>query len=160
MWTSLPKLLSISVECVPFPAFHRLAHVGICVGLVWIWVRRRTSTDAELSNYAPLALAFLVGTLVTQQTNVLARSPWLTRAIGFAAGHSFSLLLIHVTIVKLVCLLPRAAPSKVAGAVIASNVVAIIMALCFERHYRALAGWLKRKTIIYQSPSLRTENAA
>jgi peptidoglycan/LPS O-acetylase OafA/YrhL len=67
-------------------------------GLVRFWATHRTPNDYDLLNYPAFALAFLALVISTQPTRFVG--PAVSRAINFAADYSFSLFLIHLTIVK------------------------------------------------------------
>lgn len=71
---------------------------------------------------------------------------WVDRACRFFASYSYSLYLIHNTVLIVVWELTRdAAPrwlSIVLG-VLLSHVVAYLLYLAFERHYRHVAHWLR-----------------
>lgn len=110
--------------------------------LILYWARHRTSNDYDLSNYPALALAFLALVMLTQRTRLIGRTA--SRAIRFAADYSFSLFLIHLTIVKLVLIVPAPAPLRIAVAILAANGLAILFSLAFERHYKRVAESIKR----------------
>jgi peptidoglycan/LPS O-acetylase OafA/YrhL len=123
------------------PELAAPAAIGFIV-MIWYWARHRTPNDYDLSNYPPLALAFLALVICTQHTRFLGYAA--RRVIGFAADYSLSLFLIHLTISKIVLRMPGPAPLRIATAIILSNVLAIGFAFVFERHYRGVAGCLKR----------------
>jgi len=116
-----------------------------CIGLAWYWVSHRTPNDYDLSNYPPLALAFFSLVIFSQQTNALAARKRMTEIIRFAADYSFSLFLIHLTIVKVVCVISGSLTVRIVGSVLLANLLAVVFALCFERHYRRISGFLKSK---------------
>jgi peptidoglycan/LPS O-acetylase OafA/YrhL len=126
-------------------------------GLTAYWFAVRVpGQDYELTNYPVLALAFLGLAIATQRSDVLVRSPWLARAIRFAADYSFSLFLVHLTLVKALFVLIEANPDlasrispnlKVALGIAVANAAAIGFALLFERHYKWVAVRAKEKLL-------------
>lgn len=105
------------------------------------WIANRSANDYDLSNYPALALAFMFLVLGTQRTHLLNAS--VERIIRFAADYSFSLFLVHMTIAKIVMLMPSPPLVRITLAIAASNIVAIGLAYAFERHYRRVAEHLK-----------------
>jgi peptidoglycan/LPS O-acetylase OafA/YrhL len=111
------------------------------VGLTWHWATHRTPNDYDISNYPAFALAFLALVIFTQSGRLLGRS--VSHIIRTAADYSFSLFLIHVTILKMVFMLPGPAPVKILCGILIANVVSVAFALAFERHYRRIAQMIK-----------------
>jgi peptidoglycan/LPS O-acetylase OafA/YrhL len=111
------------------------------VGLIWFWAAHRTPNDYDLSNYPAFALAFLALIICTQGIRSMPEP--VSRFIRFAADYSFSLFLVHLTIVKIILLLPLAAPIKITLAITIANLVAIGFAFAFEQRYRLVATYLK-----------------
>jgi peptidoglycan/LPS O-acetylase OafA/YrhL len=111
------------------------------VGMVWYWAAHRTPNDYDLSNYPALSLAFLALVISTSAIQFIGSR--LSRAIRFAADYSFSLFLVHLTIVKVVLLIPGWKPLKIAAAILLANAAAILFSYAFERHYRRVAETLK-----------------
>jgi peptidoglycan/LPS O-acetylase OafA/YrhL len=111
------------------------------VGLVWYWAAHRTPNDYDLSNYPALSLAFLALVISTSAVHVLGKR--LSRLIRFAADYSFSLFLIHLTIVKLVLAIPASKPVAIISAVLLANAAAILFSFALERRYRQIAEGLK-----------------
>ena len=111
------------------------------VGLVWYWAAHRTPNDYDLSNYPVLSLAFLALVISTSAVQFVGSS--LSRVIRFAADYSFSLFLIHLTIVKIVLALPASKPIVITAAILLANAAAILFSYAFERHYRHIAEMLK-----------------
>ena len=116
-----------------------------CVGLTWYWLSHRTANDYDLSNYPPLAFAFFALVVFSQQTNGLASRKRVTEVIRFAADYSFSLFLIHLTVVKVVCALSDSLTVRIVSSVLLANLLAMLFAFCFERHYRKISGFFKSK---------------
>jgi peptidoglycan/LPS O-acetylase OafA/YrhL len=111
-----------------------------CVGMVWYWASHRTPNDYDLSNYPAISLAFLALVIFTQAFKAMPDAA--VRAIRFAADYSFSLFLIHLTIIKVV-LLTGSGSLQIAGSILIANLVSIVFALTLEQRYRRVADYLK-----------------
>jgi peptidoglycan/LPS O-acetylase OafA/YrhL len=112
------------------------------IGMTWYWASHRTPNDYDLSNYSALTLAFLALVIFTQGVRVLPER--VTRAISFAARYSFSLFLVHFTIVKIVLLIPVSPLARIAVAILVANLLAVAFWYFFERHYQEVAAAIKR----------------
>lgn len=98
-------------------------------------------------NFVPYALvtAAFFGLVAVTQINRVIRSPHAIKAIGFAADYSFSLYLIHYTIMySMWSISPSRGLLVAALAVVASNLIAIVLAEIGEKQHRKLAEWLHR----------------
>jgi peptidoglycan/LPS O-acetylase OafA/YrhL len=118
-------------------------------GLIWYWASHRTDNDYDISNYPAFTLAFLALVIFTQSVRFLPDSA--SRVIRFAADYSFSLFLVHFTVVKIVLMIPGAPSVKAVCSVLIANIVAIAFALAFERHYRRIANLIKNATLSAQN---------
>ncbi len=119
-------------------------------GTIWL---RQTIPGAEYSieNYALAAIAFLAFVLATQQTCRFSGMPRSRRWIRFFANYSFSLYLLHHSI--LYCLSriwPSGAELGAIVGILISNALAIPFAYYTEFRHKALAEWLKRTLGIVQ----------
>jgi peptidoglycan/LPS O-acetylase OafA/YrhL len=112
-----------------------------CIGLTWYWSAHRTANDYDLSNYLILSLAFLSLVISTSAVQIVGTK--LSQVIRFVADYSFSLFLVHFTIVKMVLLIPTGESMKITAAILLANVAAILFSFAFERHYRSVANMFK-----------------
>jgi peptidoglycan/LPS O-acetylase OafA/YrhL len=91
------------------------------------------------------ALVLLVGSLIalTQQTQLLGAGKIIRRV----AGYSFTLYLIHYTIMAATTTIYPAAAGDLWywGAVLASNLIAYLIAQPFEMRHRMFADWLNKR---------------
>lgn len=119
------------------------------IAMTWYWAKHRTPNDYDIQNYPALALAFLALMVFTQGVSMMPKAA--VGLIRFAADYSFSLFLVHLTIVKIVLLVPLPTPLRIGLAILIANIAAIVFAAAFERHYRRVAeylkGLLRRRTV-------------
>lgn len=113
-------------------------------GIIWFH-QTVPGTEYKIKNYAIVAMAFLALVLATQKTSHFSSMSRLRSLIRFCANYSFSLYLLHHSI--LYCL-SRIWPSGAEiGAIIGillSNALAIPFAYCTEFRHKILAEWLRR----------------
>jgi peptidoglycan/LPS O-acetylase OafA/YrhL len=95
------------------------------VGLIWYWATHRSPNDYDLSNYPALALAFLALVIATQNVRLVRDE--VARVVRFVADYSFSLFLVHLTVVKLISKLPIQTELKIAMAILFANVAAVLL---------------------------------
>ena len=77
---------------------------------------------------------------------------WLRGACAFLASYSYSLYLVHNTVLIAVRhALPGSPPAL---AILAAHLVAFATYLLFERRYRAVASWLKRRLLRPRAPAV------
>jgi peptidoglycan/LPS O-acetylase OafA/YrhL len=149
---SLVWLVGAATAYVWAGAWHRSAHklqigsvvvlaAGVCLvgrGLKFGW------NFQDLGIVLCEALIIVGGLSVMDGIRVLPRS--LRDACTFLASYSYSLYLVHNTVLVVVQhSLARAIGSAAFGlALVAAHLVAFAMYLLFERHYRQVATWLKR----------------
>jgi peptidoglycan/LPS O-acetylase OafA/YrhL len=107
----------------------------------WWWARHRTEVDSELANLPALAAAFLSLMIVAKQQHMIPAKA--AAVVRFFADYSYSLFLIHLTVVKLIYAMPIDRGIAIPLAILASNVLAIPFALVFEQRYRAVANAIK-----------------
>lgn len=119
----------------------RLAAILLLIASLARWAWHRTSVDADWSNIPALGLAFLCLIILTQGLSWI--SPKTTAAMRFFADYSYSLFLIHLTIIKLIYVLPLDRRAAIPLAIVLSNALAILFAAAFERHYRVVANAIK-----------------
>ncbi|WP_128928564.1 acyltransferase family protein [Bradyrhizobium guangxiense] len=115
----------------------------IAIIALWYWISRRHGDGDEyrLSAYLPFAIAFVCFCIATQSTHILAR---LERPITVAANYSFSLFLIHVSIIKpLIYWWPLSKTSGLLTAIVVANIAAAAFAQLTEAKHRQLASRLK-----------------
>lgn len=105
----------------------------------------RRAAEYDLRGYAVLTAGFFAIIATTQHLHVVT-SPRVIRAIQFVAGYSFTLYLVHYTIMYGTYQLW---PQRGAGGlpalfltIILSNVIAATMAIFTEMRHRKLARWL------------------
>jgi len=98
--------------------------------------------DATLRQYPMLVMAFFSLVLVTQRVRIIPKR--LAALINVAADYSFSLFLIHLTILRLIfALWPDATIWRMLFAIVVANALAFVFALVFERHYHRVSDWIK-----------------
>ena len=88
-------------------------------------------------------LVILGGLSVLEGLRTLPRA--LRSACGFVASYSYSLYLIHNTILVVVWYLLPKVPGAIVIAIVAAHVAAFGLYLLFERHYRRVGAWLKQR---------------
>ena len=103
-----------------------------------------TEYDVLFAGILSASLLFIIFGL--QQTNII-RAPWLKKTILFIADYSFSLYLLHYTILHFfmgqigkydISLL-------VVGSIIAANVVSMVFAMGTEMRHKQLRKWIAGK---------------
>jgi peptidoglycan/LPS O-acetylase OafA/YrhL len=118
------------------------------------WFMLTPGHEYDVTTYPALVLS--VGSLiaVTQRTRLIVGAR-ITKIIRLAADYSFTLYLIHHTIMVAVTTIYPAAAGYLWfwGAVLTSNVIAYLIARPFEMRHRQFADWLSRTS------SLRIESA-
>lgn len=107
----------------------------------WLAVRV-PGEDYQLGNYPLFAGAFLLLTVATQATRVLIQYKFVARAIRFFAGYSFSLFLIHLTLIKAFLELFGHTRWVVIFGILAANLLAAVFASFTEAHYKKIAALL------------------
>lgn len=116
--------------------------LAFAVTLVTWLIERTPGDDANLHQYPMLVLSFFSLVLVSQHVRVVPRR--LATLITVAADYSYSLFLIHLTILRLVfSVWPGETFWRALFAIIVANALAFVFALLFERHYHRVADWLK-----------------
>jgi peptidoglycan/LPS O-acetylase OafA/YrhL len=99
--------------------------------------------EYSLLSYVPLAFGFAAIVWSTQTTNTLYR---FYRPIGFFAGYSFTLYLTHHTLMTSIHALHLLSGwTALLVSIVASNLVAISIAWCGERHHKSIARLLNAK---------------
>jgi peptidoglycan/LPS O-acetylase OafA/YrhL len=119
----------------------RLALIAMLIGLSVLWAANRTEVDAELVNIMPLSLAFLCLMAVSQYQAAIPAT--LAGVIRFFADYSYSLFLIHLTIIKLIYAAPISKSVAIPLAIVVANIAAIGFAFAFERNYRKVASLIR-----------------
>jgi peptidoglycan/LPS O-acetylase OafA/YrhL len=122
----------------------------------YIWVAQRTpGDDYNLQQYPMLIFAFFSAVVFSQSIRVIPKRFGLLTTL--VADYSFSLFLIHLTIVRIVyALLPEPTCIRIILAVLAANLLSILFAITFERHYRRVARAIKKSTKWAASSLIRT----
>jgi peptidoglycan/LPS O-acetylase OafA/YrhL len=99
-----------------------------------------------------ILLAAFFGVVAASQAGHLFTSSKIQRTIKFLADYSFSLYLVHHTIMYAMWTIFRARGAMMfAIAVIISNLIAIGLAEAGEKHHRKIAKALSRKLLAQQS---------
>jgi peptidoglycan/LPS O-acetylase OafA/YrhL len=123
---------------------HPLAAAGVVVVSLACYL---LSTDArgeyKLTSYMALAILVLFLVQASQATRIIA-SPRVATAIRFCAGYSFTLYLIHYTLMYAVFLLDYRGHTVAIGMIIISNVVAAAMAIPTEMKHKTIARLLSK----------------
>lgn len=91
------------------------------------------------------ALMFLAGLSVMDGLHTLPRA--VRGACTFVASYSYSLYLVHNTVLVIVrqCWADALGGAAVPTALVAAHVVAFVLYVLFEQRYRQLGAWLKRE---------------
>ena len=101
----------------------------------------------------PLLLAAFFGLVIATQAKRLITSPHIERTIRFFANYSFSLYLVHHTVLYAErSLWPDAGIAGFVTGIILANIVAIGVAEIGEKHHRKLARLLTRSFIKSKTP--------
>jgi peptidoglycan/LPS O-acetylase OafA/YrhL len=123
---------------------HPLAAAGVVVVSLACYL---LTTDArgeyKLTSYMALAILVLFLVQASQATRVIV-SPRVATAIRFCAGYSFTLYLIHYTLMYAVFLLDYRGHTVAIGMIIVSNVVAAAMAIPTEMKHKTIARLLSK----------------
>lgn len=125
-----------------------LALAAVGFGVLGVLLLRSTNEPYDVKYAALFAAALLCAVLAIDRARWQAPG-WLARAIRFIANYSFTLYLLHYTILDLM------ARHRVFAdpahdfylAVVVTNALSIIVAYFTEFRHRALASWLKRTLI-------------
>lgn len=141
-------LLWIGGACVYFAARavepSRIVSLALIMvpAVAFIWLEK-PGEEYRLAAYPFLVLAFFGLVSLTQSTSSMVTTR-VRSVIGFAADYSFSLYLVHHTIMMAIWLIyPHRGLTVFMVAVGASNIAAILLAEIGEKHHRKLAGILK-----------------
>ncbi|WP_439398220.1 acyltransferase family protein [Bradyrhizobium sp. PMVTL-01] len=127
------------IEYRPNIPFWCLAFV---VTLTTWLIERTPGDDANLRQYPMLVLWFFSLVLVSQHVRVIP--PRLAKLITVAADYSFSLFLVHLTILRVIFTVwPGYTVWRALFAIIVANVLAFVFALLFERHYHRVSDLIK-----------------
>jgi peptidoglycan/LPS O-acetylase OafA/YrhL len=139
---SLVYLVMRSSVMRPFPA------IAICVcGALGFTLFAHAGAEYDLKLYPFLIAAFFGLVAVTQSTHVLT-SPKLVKSISFFADYSFSLYLVHHTIMYAMWTIsPSRGLAVFAVAVLTSNLVAIGLAEIGEKNHRKIARAMNQKIL-------------
>ncbi|WP_164934118.1 acyltransferase family protein [Bradyrhizobium guangzhouense] len=116
--------------------------LGFAVTLaVWL-IQRVPGQNAYLQQYPMLVMSFFCLVMASQGVRVIPRR--LAGLITVAADYSYSLFLIHLTILRLIfSIWTDVTIWRMLFAVIVANVLAFAFALMFERHYHRVSDWIK-----------------
>jgi membrane-bound acyltransferase YfiQ involved in biofilm formation len=102
----------------------------------------RAGTEYRLSTY-PLLLLFVFGVVAASQQTRIITSPRIVATIRFLAGYSFTLYLVHHTVMWVAFQLwPGSGWMVFTALVLLSNSVAAVMALATEMRHKRLAALL------------------
>lgn len=118
-----------------------LAAVGF-VGFSYQWAANRGPNDYDLSNYPMIGLAFLSLMILSQYTKIIPDLA--AKIITVFANYSYSLFLIHLTLIRVIFeLMPPSGTADVCIAIVVANVAAFAFYAAFERRYHRVASILK-----------------
>ncbi|MCK1475436.1 acyltransferase [Bradyrhizobium sp. 197] len=128
----------------PVAKFVPAATIAL-VGVAAFTATTLPGAEYNLISYGLLAAVFF-GLVAMSQSVHLITSPAILKTIAFVADYSFSLYLVHHTIMYAIwTIFPARGPGIFAIAVIVSNLVAIGLAEIGEKHHRIVASFLHRK---------------
>lgn len=142
-------LLGFAAYCICRMGLGRQipAAVLFCGAVIFggLWMRRTTpGSEYEIQNYAILFLAFMFAVLVTQRTQIFVRAKRLRKWIRFGANYSFSLYLIHHSILYAFShVWPESGGVGAFGGVVVSNIAAVVFAYFTEFRHKELAARMK-----------------
>lgn len=98
----------------------------------------------DLGVYACLAVAFLFLMVLTGRTTLASSLPFLRKAARFGALYSFSLYLLHHSVLQIGdAVFVSGGPREAVTGIIVSNILAIVFALAIEKHYKTVRTWLR-----------------
>jgi peptidoglycan/LPS O-acetylase OafA/YrhL len=104
----------------------------------------RPTQEYDFVGYGLLSVGF--GALLCLVSSVKPPTPAVQRVIHFSAGYSFSLYLVHHTVMMFVFVTTNLRGAAVAVAtIVVSNVLAIGLASIGEDHHKSVARWLRLK---------------
>jgi peptidoglycan/LPS O-acetylase OafA/YrhL len=96
-----------------------------------------------IANYPRVALVFIALVLLTQKTTLFSHTHKIKTVIRFIANYSFTLYLVHYTILHFITLYWKLDPSLGAlFGIIVANLIAIALAFFTEFRHRQLANWV------------------
>ena len=123
-----------------------LVGAALVFGALSLVVLHQTHEPYDVKYGALLATAMLCAVLAVDRVRWRV-PPVLARAIRFVANYSFTLYLLHYTIIDLLAHHPPfASPTaSFAVAVVCANAASIAVAYFTEFRHRAFAAWLKRR---------------
>ncbi len=120
--------------------------ISVCSVIAYIALTH-AAAEYSFTTY-PLLLAAFFGLIAASQTGHLFTSPRIRSAIKFMADYSFSLYLVHHTIMYAMwTIFPARGTMMFIAAVVISNVVAMVLAEAGEKHHRKIAKALSRRLL-------------
>ena len=123
-----------------------VAWLAAAIAAIAFAATTRARAEYVFSGYSWLTIAFLCVIVGSQGTSLITSARAL-RIIRFFADYSFSLYLIHYTVLfALRKLWPEAGIPGLLTGLLLANVAAIGLAEIGEKHHRKLARWLMRAT--------------
>jgi peptidoglycan/LPS O-acetylase OafA/YrhL len=135
--------------------FRTAAAIGLC-GVIAFVVLVHRGGEYDMKTYPFLALGFFGIVAVTQSQHRLA-SPIVRKSITFFADYSFTLYLVHYTIMYAMWITsPERGVTRMFVAILISNLVAIGLAAIGEKHHRKLAKAINRRLFAKQEKTVAT----
>lgn len=125
----------------------RLGYLLAAIVMLVLWWRSSTpGQEYQLNSYFLLGLGFVFGLMGFSGAQVLKSFPKFRRIASLLAGYSYSLYLLHHTVIYAFhAIAPDAGLTGTWLAIAASNLLACIFAWLTESHHRAIGMWLKRR---------------
>jgi peptidoglycan/LPS O-acetylase OafA/YrhL len=121
-----------------------LAAAGVAVvSIAGYLLSTHARGEYKLTSYVALAIFLLFLVQASQATRIIT-SPRVVTAIRFCAGYSFTLYLIHHTLMYAVFLLGYRGYTVAIGMILISNVVAAAMAIPTEMKHKTMARLLSK----------------
>lgn len=120
-----------------------LVSATLFVAASWLWLNHSRSVEYQVTSYPGLVLMVLTIVALSQRTHFLLRWPRSSRIIKCAADYSFTLYLIHYTVMTSMSCLGARGSVALIGSVVASNVIAIALASQTEMKHKAFARLIK-----------------
>jgi peptidoglycan/LPS O-acetylase OafA/YrhL len=135
--------------------FRAAAAIGLCGGVAFMALAH-TGNEYDMKTYPVLALAFF-GIVAATQSQHRLTSPILRKSITFFADYSFTLYLVHHTIMYAMWITsPERGVTRMIVAILISNLVAIGLAAIGEKHHRKLAKAINRRLFAKQEKTVAT----
>lgn len=148
-WLWLLGFCAYFLTCyrIPKTTTIRIVYLFAATALLIMWWHSSTpGHEYRLTSYFLLGLGFVFGLIGLNGSRVLLVFPKIRRIAPLLAGYSYSLYLLHHTIIyALHAIAPDAGLVGAWLSILASNLLSFLLARLTEFHHRAIGMWLKRR---------------